>query len=194
MRRKFLSIWLECIRYICEHIKKSILQCTKIATSTRACTTRLWPSLITNIRCASSYCRVHARWMINMLLLRLRRIYYSYCYYHNAMSTGLRSKDAMFDSFGSAPEPSNRRTIAICDQQRDEQLFYASRGFFHRNIPTALIQKLRVLLYIINSATYYTWNYVINPAVSRAQSTFITEIIIIGAVLMPHNARVYKET
>lgn len=52
---------------------------------------------------ASRYCRVYAREMTNMLLLyAYGAIYYSYRYYHNAMSTGLRRKDVAPDSFGGA--------------------------------------------------------------------------------------------
>lgn len=54
-----------------------------------------------------------------------------------------------------------------------------------------------MLLYIINSVTCYMRNYKCNKYAAilpGAQSTYITEIIIIKAVLMPHNARIYKET
>lgn len=84
-----------------------------------------------------------------MLLLRLRRIYYSYRYYHNAMSTGLRSKDAILDSW----EVLENEEQAEHDRGRGFRLMRqaaflcASREFFSSKYSDALIQELRVALH-----------------------------------------------
>jgi len=79
--------------------------------------------------CEALYCQLHARRMTNMLLLRPWRIYYSYRYYRNAMSTGLRSGDAAERECGHRSPGDRQRSYSIQDFFNASEALFGTRAF-----------------------------------------------------------------